>query len=71
MENEKNIIKHLENSKIFLDEYEIPNEKIIDILDKFHKLIRINISLEELAYDAYKSYIFVYYYFLFISPICM
>jgi ATP-dependent RNA helicase DDX18/HAS1 len=71
LENEKNMVKHLENAKIYLDEYEIPNEKLVDVLEKFQKLIRINISLEELAYEAYKSYIFVilillYFYYIFI-----
>ena len=36
-----------------------PNDKLVDILEKFQKLIRIDISLEELAYDAFKSHIFV------------
>lgn len=59
LENEKNLIKHLEENKIFLDEYEIEEKKLIDFQDKFEKLIKINISLEQLAYDAFKSYIFV------------
>ena len=70
LENEKNMIKHLEENKIYLDEYEVDEMKLIDIQDKFEKLIKINISLEHLAYDAFKSYIFVIY-IIYHSPICM
>ena len=63
MENEKNYLKHLEENKIFLDEYEIDENKLIDIQEKFEKLIQINIALETLAYDAFKSYVFVNVFF--------
>ena len=63
LENEKNYLKHLEENKIFLDEYDIDENKLIDIQEKFEKLIQINIALETLAYDAFKSYVFVNVFF--------
>lgn len=67
LENEKNLIQHLEKSKINLDEYEVDEKKLIEIQDKFEKLIKINISLQNLSYEAYKAYIFVRYFFLFLK----
>jgi len=72
------MIKHLENNKIKLDEYEVDEKKLIDIQDKFEKLIKINISLQNLAYEAYKAYIFVIFILIklnlikiYLSLICM
>lgn len=58
--NEKKIIEYIKNSGIInLKEYEFEENKLLDIQNKFEKIISSNMSLEDLAKDAYKSYIFV------------
>lgn len=42
-----------------INEYEFDFGKLIDIQEKYEKLIKINISLEELAEEAYRSYLLV------------
>ena len=62
MDNEMDMLKRLKDRKIILKEYEFDKSKIIDIQDKFETLINSNPAFENLAQDAYKSYIFSYMY---------
>jgi hypothetical protein len=47
----------LKDNGITINEYEFDIDKLIDIQDKFEKLIESNISLFNLGVDAYKSYL--------------
>ena len=58
MDNEIDMLKRLKEKNIVLKEYEFDKSKIIDIQDKFETLINSNPAFENLAQDAYKSYIF-------------
>ena len=60
MDNEIDMLKRLKEKNIVLKEYEFDKSKIIDIQDKFETLINSNPAFENLAQDAYKSYIFSY-----------
>ena len=62
MDNEMDMLKRLKDRNIILKEYEFDKSKIIDIQDKFETLINSNPAFENLAQDAYKSYIFSYMY---------
>ncbi len=62
--NEIHFVDFIKKSGINdLKEFEFRPEKLIDIQDKFEKIVYSNIALENLAKDAYKSYIFVSLFF--------
>jgi len=67
MENEKDIINKLQEKNIILKELEFNRNKLINIQNKFEILIESNPALELLAINAFKSYIFVRIFFIFIS----
>lgn len=61
--NEVKFIDHIEKSKIKdMKEFEFPEGKLIDIQDNFENIVESNMALENLAKEAYKSYIFSYLY---------
>ena len=69
--NETDIVDRLIERKITLKEYEFKKDKLIDIQKKFEVLVSSNPALNSLAVDAYKSYIFVSYFYLIYSHICI
>jgi len=58
--NEANFVSLIKSSGIKdLREFEFNEDKLIDVQDKFIKIVGSNVALESLAKDAYKSFIFV------------
>ena len=60
MDNEIDMLDKLKEKNIYLKEFEFDWNKIINIQDKFDLLISSNPALENLAVDAFKSYVFSY-----------
>jgi ATP-dependent RNA helicase DDX18/HAS1 len=55
--SELGVLDKLKENEVKINECEFDLEKLIDIQDKFESLIESNISLFNLAVDAYKSYL--------------
>ena len=57
MENEIGFLRFLKQSKVKMNEYEFPENKLANIQDQFMKLIERNYYLNCSAKDAYRSFL--------------
>lgn len=58
--NEKHFVGYMKKANIKdIKEYEFNKDKLINIQEKFEKIISANLALQNMAKDAYKAYIFV------------
>ncbi len=63
MPEEKSYLAHLQEARVPLNEYDFPSHKLANIQDQFDKLVERNYYLHRAAYDAFKSYLHVLYFF--------
>merc|ERR1712187_879766 len=60
LQAELGFLKHLENFKVYLNEYKIPKIKTTNLQTYLEKMIEKNLSLSQLSRQAYRSFLMAY-----------